>query len=282
MNALLEIRDQYNGLSKTNKKIADFVLKNADKCLNMTALEIAEHCQTSSASIIRFAKTLGFSGLEPFKISIAQSQTGNEAIDFDRIISEEDSSKVLVDKVQALITKSNEHLFYQLNLSDLEHAVALTKKAQRVYILGIGASVLPAYDFYHKLRRINKRALFEFDVHMMVEFFQYITPDDVVLAISYSGQSREIIYPCEIAKQKGAKIISVTRNAPSPLRELTDICLTVPENEHLIRVGAITSKYSSMLICDLLYFGIIQKDIKVIEKSLIDTGLLTRKLKIEK
>lgn len=282
MNALLEIQNQYASLSKTNKRIADYVLVNYEECLNMTALEIADRCLTSSASIIRFAKTLGFPGLDEFKISLAKATLHDAMHGEDTMISEHDDLLTLKDKVAALIKNSNDLFFYQLHMDAYEKAVKRLQVANHIYILGIGASALPAYDMYHKLRRIHKRASFEFDAHMMVEFFQFLTKDDVVLAFTYSGQTSEVIYPCEIAKEKGATIIAVTRNAQSPMSDMADILLTLPNNEHLIRVGAITSKYSSMLMGDLLYLGVIQKDYLQVEESLVNTSLLTRKLKMKK
>lgn len=282
MDALLEIQKQYTGFSKTNKRIADYVLANYESCLNMTALEIADKCQTSSASIIRFAKTLGFPGLDEFKISLAKASLHEDMYGEDLIISEKDDIRTLKDKVQSLVSNSNELFFYQLDIAQYEAAVKALRQTNHVYLLGIGASSLPAYDLYHKLRRINRNASFEFDAHMMVEFFQFLTEDDVVVAFSYSGQSSEVVYPCEIAKEKGAKVIAVTRNAQSPLSDLSDILLTLPNNEHLIRVGAITSKYSSLLMGDLLYLGIIQQDYTKIEEFLVNTSLLTRKLKLKR
>lgn len=282
MDALLEIQNQYTGFSKTNKRIADYVLANYEECLNLTALEIADKCQTSSASIIRFAKTLGFPGLEEFKISLAKATLHDDTYGEDLIISEQDDMLTLKDKVQSMISNSNDLFFYQLDMNQYQAAVKALQDTRHVYLLGIGASALPAFDLYHKLRRINRHATFEFDAHMMVEFFQFLTEEDVVLAFSYSGQSSEVVYPCEIAKAKGAKVIAVTRNAQSPLSDLSDIVLTLPNNEHLIRVAAITSKYSAMLMNDLLYLGIIQKDYTQVEESLVNTSLLTRKLKIKK
>lgn len=281
MNALLEIQNQYSGFSKTNKRIADYILANYEGCLNMTALDIADKCQTSSASIIRFAKTLGFPGLDEFKISLAKATLHEDMYGENMKILESDDSKTLKEKVQSMLNNSNDLFFYQLDLAQYEMAVEALQKARHIYLLGIGASALPAYDMYHKFRRINRNASFEFDAHMMVEFFQFLNEQDVVLAFSYSGQSSEVIYPCEIAKDKGAKVIAVTRNARSPLSDLSDILLTLPNNEHLIRVGAITSKYSSLLMGDLLYLGIIQENYTQIEESLVNTSFLTRKLKIK-
>ena len=71
----------------------------------------------------------------------------------------------------------------------------------------------------------------------------------------------------------------MTRNAPSKLSDLANMILHVPDKEHLTRIGAISSRFSSMEIVDLLYLGITQKDDKMFEDKLINTSLLVRELK---
>ncbi len=173
-------------------------------------------------------------------------------------------------------------LFAGLKHPDVQEAINLLDQSENIILFGIGASMLSAYDMYHKLKRIHLKAHFEFDPHMGIEFLNYVNEHDTVMAFSYSGLSKEILYPCQIAKRKGAKVIAVTRKGNSPLSEMADLVLNVPDTEHLHRVGAISSKLSSMLVVDLLYLGIMQKDDQMYEDKLIETSLLTRKMKEEK
>lgn len=278
MSVRLIIRSKYDSLSKTYKKIADYMIFSGDELLKLTSLEIAKKCKTSSASVIRFVKFLGFSGLDELKIYIAKhSKTDSKHI--DPIISKNDNVNKMCEKLHALVNSSNDDLFYQIDKEALKKSFEAIRKADNIYLLGIGASFLPAYDMFHKLRRINLKANFYFDTHTIVEAFNYLTKKDLVIAFSYSGITKEIVYPSEIAVSKGATVIAVTRNKPNKLSKLSTILLTVPCNEELTRIGAIASKYSSMVISDILYLGVIQKDFENIEKELVNTSILTRKLK---
>lgn len=281
MNVMLEIRNQYHSLSRTNKKIADFLLADTERFLNSTALQIAEASSTSPASIIRFVRAFGYSGLEEFKIYLAKSISKEDEIGYemDTIISKNDDIDTMCNKMSNLLNNMARDFFYQLDKESFIEAVKILQKARHIHILGIGSSMLPAYDLYHKLRRADRSAYYEFDSHMGVEFFNYINEQDAVLAFSYSGQSSEIIYPCEIAKEKGAKVIAVSRKVESPLSALADVWLSIPANEQLTRVMAMTSKYATMMMGDLLYLSIIQKDFDYIEKELVKTSVLTRKMK---
>ena len=103
----------------------------------------------------------------------------------------------------------------------------------------------------------------------------------MVVAFSYSGQSKEIIYACEAARERGVVVIAVTRKSSSPLSGLADICLFVPNQERAMRIGAFTSKHTSMTMADLLYLGVIQDDLETMEVELMKTRKLVERLKLK-
>lgn len=279
MNAYLIIRDRYENFSKAYKKISDYILSNPQDLIKSTALDISKRCGVSSASIVRFAKYIGFNGLDELKISIASKNYNDNKNYINPIISSNDNIQELCDKLMVLIESSNEDFFYQLDKKLLKKSFDIIRKAKSIYILGIGASSLPAYDLFHKLKRVNFNAFFFEDAHLNAEAFNYIGDKDVVIAFSYSGRTKEIIYPVKIAISKKTPVIAITRKKKNPLSSMANIPITVPNNEELTRIGAITSKYSSLIISDLLYLGCIQKDFDNIKKNLIETSILARELK---
>lgn len=281
MNAYLIIRDRYENFSKAYKKISDYILSNPQYVIKSTALDISKKCGVSSASIVRFAKYIGFKGLDELKISIASKNYNDNINIINPIISPNDNIKELCDKLMILIKTSNEDFFYQLDKKLLEKAFNIIREARKIHILGIGASSLPAYDLFHKLKRVNFNAFFYEDAHLNAEVFNYIDNKDVVIVFSYSGRTKEIISPVKIASSKKTPIIAITRKKKNPLSNLADILITVPNNEELTRIGAITSKYSSLIVSDLLYLGCIQKDFDNIKKNLIETSILARELKLK-
>lgn len=283
MNVLERIRHQYKDFSKVNKKIADFILRDSGLVLSYTAVEIAKASETSPASIIRFTKSLGFSGLEEFKLSIATEKglAKNQKI-VDPIISDHDSVFELAEKVDALINSTMSDLLNLLDEDQIGAAIQAIKKAETVYLLGIGASSLTAYNLYHKFNRAGKKAIYSFDAHMNLEFINYATEKDVVIAISYSGKTREVTLPCIKAKENNCHTIFITRNDSQEIKKIADEVILVPNNEHVVRVGAISSVTSSMAIGDILYLGSIQGEMDdSIRQRMIETNKLVNQLKEE-
>lgn len=279
---ILKIRERYSQMSRAEKKISDFILSHGAECLEMTALDIAEKSEVSSASVIRYVQKLGYDGLDSFKLALASSgPLENEWKIQDLIISPEDSIDELCGKMKQMTETSLQDFFYQLDKKTMESAIEALKSARRIYTLGIGASMLPAYDLYHKLKRADFDATFSMDINMVMEFFNYLDERDVVVAFSYSGQSKEVICACEAAKQQNVTVLAVTRNSSSRLRELADISLLVPNKEHVMRIGAFTSTFTSMMMADILYLGVIQENLKTIEIELVKTRKLVEGMKVK-
>lgn len=279
-NIKLEIRERYQTMSKAEKRISDFILANVAESLGMTAVDIAKNSEVSSASIIRYVQKLGFEGLEGFKLALAAANSQDHDSNMvDPIISTQDDLETLCAKMENLVEGALKDLFYQLDYDALEQAISKVKRARRIYLLGIGASMMPAYDLFHKLKRADYDASYYFDVNMVVEFLNYIDERDLVIAFSYSGQSQEILYPCEIAVNHKASVIAITRNGDSPLRRLADISLLVPNRESVRRIGAFTSVHMSVMMGDLIYMGVIQEKLEETEVNLMNTRKLVEGLK---
>lgn len=281
MNILESIRKMYSSFSKSNKSIADFILEEKGKIISMSAKEIGDSSGTSSATVVRFAKTLGFDGLEEMKYAMASIK--EEKINrINPIISANDSSKVMIQKMSSLLITTIEDLNYTLDGDSLQQAIDLVKNAQNIYCLGIGASSLSAYNLYHKLNRSGKKSFFNFDAQMSIEFMHFSTSKDAVIAFSYSGLSREVILACQIAQKNKVPIIVITQNAESELAALASELLLVPDNEYYLRVGAISSLNSSMAVSDLLYLGSIQHLLgKEFEESIIEMTSSVNQLRKE-
>lgn len=278
--AMTLIRQHYREFSETNRKIADFILMNPTQILKMAGHEIAAITQTSPASVTRFARQIGYDGLEELKFALASEQSGLSEKSVTSVFEKEDTVEELTQKVGQLIKNSIDDLQYTMVRDELQQGIELVKKAKTIYLLGIGASSLTTYNLYHKFNRSGKKAIYNFDSHMNLEFLNYSTQKDVVIAVSYSGLSKEVLVGCEIAKKNKTPIIFITRNTSDRIVNISDVLLAVPDNEHLVRVGAISSITTSMAVGDMLYIGSIQEKLDgEISERMIQTNQLIRTFK---
>lgn len=277
-NIILMIRQDYDVFTVAQKRIADYVLVHGSEFINKTAHELGELTGSSSASVVRFTQELGFDGIEQFKRQLAiDLNTKSEVV--DPIINVDDNADDISKKLEGIILNSLQDLFFQLNKEVLSKAIEATKKANKVFIFGVGASSLPAYDLHHKLNRVNINSSFEFDNHMNIEFMNFAKDSDVVIIFTYSGNTIEALTAAKVAKAKGITTIVITADAKSSVAKIANLVMAIPKDEPIIRVGAITSKLNSLIIGDLLYLGVISSDLDVVEDYLIETNNLTAGLK---
>lgn len=274
------LKEKYPYMSRAGKKIADFIIEYPDEFLNMTSGMIAQKSGTSPATVVRFARTLGFKSLEDLKISTAKNLTYlSEAGPLNVISCKGDDTQTLINKLSGSLNTSIYSTLKNINTADFEQAVEFILSSKCVYLYGIGASALVARDLHHKLNRANIKAVYNSDTHMGVEVSYYISLCDVVIVFSYSGMTKEVNIAAEQAKKNGAKVIAVTKEKQSRLTQNADIVFLVPNLEGVVRIGAISSKYSSMVIADLLFLSIVNAKYDDIEQGFIETSKMAAKLK---
>ena len=76
---LLDIQVSYNQFTKTEKKIAEFVIKNTNQVLFMSITDLADACKVADASVHRFCRTMGLKGYQEFKMKLSLSMNSDES-----------------------------------------------------------------------------------------------------------------------------------------------------------------------------------------------------------
>ena len=278
MAILYKIEQGMNSYTKTERKIADYLMENYLEAINMSASEIGDKSGTSSAAIIRFSRKLGYAGLNALKVDLAASDKKNRIKDYEPI-TEKDSFDSIIHKSQLSNNNIIKKTYNMINETTLYTAVRILKEARRIYLIGIGDSSLSCYDFQLKLARLDINVIGNMDFHIQLANLTHITEDDCVLAISYSGETRDILVAAEYAKSKDASLISITQFNNNRLAKLSDVCLFIPSEELDERLGPISSRLSSSLLTDLLYLQISQDDIEGTNAKVKLTNELIDKIK---
>ncbi len=279
MNCILKISQIYNELTIAEKKIADVISNEPEKAINFTADQLAKYSKTSAPSVIRFAKKIGCKGYNSMKIELARNLEAKDTPQITTLLKSDDSLEIVSKKVVKNIESTLEQTLDLIDFKNVIKAVDTLKKANNIYLFGVGASAIVALDFQQKLARINKKCTFYMDYHLGVSTSVHIKSIDVVVAFSYHGQTREVNEAVIQAKLNGATCIAVTRCLNSPLHQLADILIILPDTENELRIGAVTSRYTQLLIADILFAGIAKENFEIVQQNLIKTREMVEKLK---
>ena len=279
MDLSTKVLNNYPNFKGASKKIADYLLAHPKVFLQEDAQGLGKITKTSAASMIRFCKQLGFKGLKDFQIQLAQDTPQENDNVIDPIVGNHDNPHIIVQKLLLSIEKNTEQTAHLIDGMALNQAINFLKNADRIYLAGVGASSLPAQDLYYKFIRSGKNVIFNQDVHIALERICYSHSTDVLVIFSYSGLTQETLLMADQARKNHTPIIAVTRSRQSPLVEISNVVLGVSTDEKLLRVGAINSLFSEMLVSSVLFLATINQDLSNLEEKFRKTESLTNQLK---
>ena len=257
MGIIIKLNAMKNQLTSIEKKIAEYILEDPERIKNLTTYEIAQNCDTSQASIVRFSKKLGFSGFPDFKLSLSQDIGNRKAESHVNIMHEElkstDSFEIIGKKVATENIRAVNNTYEITDFNELEKAVQAINSARKIMLAGVGFSGIVARDLYFKLMELGKVASFENDSHMQLSYLSTMNENDILFVISHSGKTLELFNLAKVAKNKGIKIITLTSVANNPIRELGDIRLSTVEMKSDFRATALSPRISQLTVVDMIY-----------------------------
>jgi probable transcriptional regulator ybbH len=273
MSVLYKIKSSMSAFTETDRSIAEFVFVNRQVVLESNAKELGDMTKTSAAAWVRFSKKMGYKGLPAFKVALAkETQSYTNEDDIETFLNPQDSLMGLLQKTENMLTQNIRETFSLLDYHALKKAIEFIHEAKTVFLLGVGGSSIVCLDFYHKMTRIHQNVMYDRDLHTLMPRIAQLDKNDVVLVISYNGETESVNSIAKVAKTMGARIVGVTKyNLKSTLSTLSDIRLFVPVEEKEIRLGSITSRNSLLTITDLLYYGIAKTDFNVTKDLLVRT-----------
>ncbi|PJG84595.1 MurR/RpiR family transcriptional regulator [Conservatibacter flavescens] len=264
----------HSSLTKTEKHIAQQILKNPDKLNQASLSEVAGWLDVGEATFIRFCRTLGFKGFSDFKMELAielATQEQQEQSLLDTEINASDDSLQIALKLQSVINKVISETINLLDFSVLTQVVQELRKAKRLFLFGVGSSGITAEDAKNKFMRIGFQVDAVNNNHFMYMHAALMKKGDVVIGISHSGQSNEIIKALSIAHEAGAKTVAITHNLRSPITKVADYVLHNGNRQSNLQGDSIGTKITQLFVLDLIYTLIVQaeesKAIKLKQKT---------------
>lgn len=276
MTCTVFIRACLDQLTETDRRLASYLLDHSREAIHMSAKELSAQCDTSPAAVVRLSQKLGFKGFTALKLELAKESGQEEPDVFRSAIRDNDDMETIVRKAEQTHLRNTSLTYQMVNVSVLSQAVEEICAGRRIHLFGVGASGLLAMDFLYKSSRIGIPAFYHADVHTNLATAALLGPEDIVIAISYSGETLDTVLAAEAARERGSKIIAITQANRNTLSRLADYPLYIPGEEPELRVGAMTSRTSGLLILDLLFLGIAKHNPEQTQESLRQTRELIR------
>lgn len=235
---ITKVKSRFQDLTEVEKRVADFIMEEPEKVLYMTVSELASASKVSDASIIRFARDLGFDSFQQLKIALAKEREETKINEKDITISKDDSAKEIAEKTKLSCIKAIDDTNSIVDIKKLEDAVRAISGAKRVEVYGVGTSAAVAMVIQYKLIRLGISCKAYDDPHIQAMSASTMNFGDVVIGVSHTGSTKDTVDSVKIAKEHGAFVISITDHPKSPIAKYSDIVLETFSRETPVKSGA--------------------------------------------
>ncbi|WP_294704336.1 MurR/RpiR family transcriptional regulator [uncultured Fusobacterium sp.] len=265
-------KENFNKLTKTEKKILEYIIKNPKYVIMNSALEIGKELSVSDASVLRLSKTLGFnkfSELKSYITSNLNSTSPNERIikNWNNFHSEND----IANKTINADIENIKNFLNNLDFNLLNKTTLLLQNSRKIYFLGLGSSKGISQFMFWYMRRlgfetecINEGGL------GLYETLSHLKKGDTIFIFSFPRILEDEIKILKLAKEKNIKIISITSNDLSEIILLSDISFQV-EVENF---GFFNSYAVPIQLCNLILTMLFEKNKNTIYKEIKDNSFV--------
>lgn len=256
-NILEQITKQYHSLTRSGKKLADFIFSNTHDAQYLSISALAENSGVSEASITRFCHSLNLSGYNELKLALAKASyvtDMGEPWESSDTIASEDTADSIFSKLYAASLLSLNETMELLDENEISRAVDLISSAERVFCFGQGGSMVMSMEAWARFSTATSRFVHIEDSHMQVMSIALASEKDVILFFSYSGSTKDMEDVMRIARKQRVSVILVTHFPKSRATEFADVVLLCGYNESPLQSGSIAAKVGQLFLIECLFY----------------------------
>lgn len=248
------VRAALNALPPSEQRVARVVLQDAKKFVGLSIGHISEICGVSKPTVVRFCRSMGYNGLTDFKLKLGNQVASGVPYVHPAVESQDGTTAVLVKVLDSAVAGL---VRYRSSASPpaFDRVVQALQQAfsgnHAIDLYGVGHSGLVAQDAQHKLFRLGIETTACSEAHVQTMRASRRKPGDLVIAISVSGRTRDLISAVDIARKHGATVVVMTASG-TPLASMADVLLAVDHLEDCARFSPMTSRLLQLLVVDIL------------------------------
>ena len=235
-DTLTIIRKIYPSLSKSHKRIADYILKHYDEVSELSAIKVANAVEVSEATVGRFSVAVGYEGYPEFRRAL-KNEINRKLTTIERIeqsIKHDEQEKVFQETVQNVLKTDMRNIHATFEEFDYElftECIDLILTARKVIIIGFRTTTLLTehLGYYLNLILDNVRVV-NYGVSDIYEHLIHVNEEDLVIAISFPRYAQKTFEAVEFIKAKGVKIITISDSETAPINDFTRYRLIAKSN----------------------------------------------------
>lgn len=253
MNTLDKIQSHLELLSKSERKVAEVILASPQTAIHSSIATLARMADVSEPTVNRFCRRLDTKGFPDFKLHLAQS-LANGTPYVNRNVEEDDSVDSYTSKIFESVMASLDTVKANLDIAAINRAVDLLTQAKKISFFGLGASAAVAHDAMNKFFRFNIPVVYFEDIVMQRMSCMNSGEGDVVVLISHTGRTKNLVEMAHLARENDATVLAITsRDTPLAQAATLALLLDVPEDTDVYM--PMVSRIAQLTLIDVLATG---------------------------
>ena len=264
-NCIIKLKECYGRLSKSEKIVADYILKNKLTASDLTISELSKKTNVSCSTINRLALNLGYDGYKEF-IKSLYLNAHNDEKELNKHIYDvdiDDDFNLSIKEVASLVCSLNieaiTNTYKMLDMKTLNKVIKLIDKAQRVVIFALSGSIVVAKDMLFKLERLGIACQVSDNYHSLLANASTLKKNELAVFISYSGNTKEVIEAAKLAKETLATVVGITMVGNNQLSKLVDYSIQHSSVDRGIKTFSTRSRVVQENIIDMIFIGLVTK-----------------------
>lgn len=219
------INANYPSMSESERHLLHYITQHIDLLPNLSIIKLSEEANVSTATIVRTMKKLGFNGFTDFKIRLKDENETNPRFAIIEQVDQEIQTAILKNALE--VTKT----IQLLESGTIEDTVQKIRHAKRVILLARGFSEMIAQEMQVKLQLLNTYCEMYSDPNIIRIVSTRLNPDDVIICVSLSGETSELVEAAQNCQAQKVTCISLTCSPTSKLAVLSELNFTGYKSE---------------------------------------------------
>jgi DNA-binding MurR/RpiR family transcriptional regulator len=261
MSPLVKIRSERDRMSAVERRIADFILENAQLLRDYSSQQLANALGISQSSVVKFTQKLGFRGYPDLKYSVGEAigrteEGGSEAMP----VTERPGGDPLGAALWQRKARAEEATRLINSAETLHGVVDAIETAGKVFLIGLGEDDLHARGFAVRLSLLGVVAIRHFDVSRMAAQVAMSAPGDLLIVFSEHGKHPALAKIARYFREQRGRVVTVTRHTSNPVRALADIALAVAAHDDASYVQSLIYQSTVQQLLDTIFVHLCEGD----------------------
>lgn len=233
-------------LSKSEQKIAAYIVAHPEEAVSVASQELAQSIGTSNSTLTRFCKKLDYRNYIEFQTLLAAERTPDRTPD------------QIIQRISHYYARTLDAACELVRSEDVDAFVERIHQAEKILVFGLGSSGLTASEFNMRLVQMGFTSSVMTDTFLMRVQSSLFSPRDLIIAVSNSGETPEVVSACRIAKSAGVQICLLTQNPRSTLGQMADTILLAGDIGQVGDEKFINSQMPLVFLIDTITYRLLE------------------------